>query len=80
MEAVEQAWAALAAEGSWRSAQIEKHEGEHRRKTGAPVHVSEIAPDQLDAAKEEWNRLTGGGGGDEPEEGDEEPEDDDEPV
>lgn len=61
MEEVEQSWAALAAEGSWRSAQIEKQEGEHRRKTGAPVHVSLIAAESLDAAKAEWAEITGGG-------------------
>lgn len=84
MEAVEAAWAALAAEGSWRSAQIEKQEGEHRRKNGAPVHVSEIAADALADAEAEWARITGGGPdaelADDDEGDDEEPEDDDGPV
>lgn len=84
MEQVEQAWSALAAEGRWRDAQIERTEGEHRRKNQAPVHVSEIAADQLDAAKAEWAQITGGSPDVEVDaDGDEddgEPEDDDEPV
>lgn len=78
MADVEAAWAALAAEGSWRSAQIEKQEGEHRRKHGAPVHVSEIAADALADAEAEWARITGGGPDAEPADDDEGDEGDDE--
>lgn len=80
MEDVETAWAALAAEGSWRSAQAEKHEGEHRRKHGAPIHVSEIAADALAEAEAEWAAITGGGAEPHHDEDDGDPEDGEEPV
>lgn len=54
---------ALKAESTYRQAQNEKQEREHRRKTGAPTHARLLPREQIEEAFAEWEELTSGGPG-----------------
>lgn len=63
---LERGFEALRAESSYRQAQNEKAEREHRRKTGAPSHSRMLDAGQLEEAFAEWEELTAGGLGSAP--------------